>query len=82
MAKPERKPATSGFGHAIAADLIVVLVAVTDEEPRVMTIERGSALGSDSLLMKLRSRFILDSQRNQRHAISPRIKIDPAWVIG
>src|SRR5579863_5724774 len=46
MAAPEREPATSGFGHAIAADLIAVLVAVTDEQPRVMTIENGSALPS------------------------------------
>jgi len=46
MAAPEREPATSGFGHAIAADLIAVLVAVTDEQPRVMTIQSGSTLPS------------------------------------
>jgi hypothetical protein len=38
--------------------------------------------GSDSLLMKLRRRFSLVSQRNQRHAVSSRIKIGPAWVFG
>ena len=46
MGAQEREPASSGCGNAIAADLIAVLVAVTDEEPRVMTIEGGSALPS------------------------------------
>ena len=41
----ERANATSGH-DAIAADLIAVLVAVTDEQPRVMTIQSGSALPS------------------------------------
>jgi hypothetical protein len=46
MAAPNREPATAAIGHAIAADLIAVLVAVTEEQPRVMTIQDGSALPS------------------------------------
>jgi hypothetical protein len=33
-------------GHALAADLIAVLVAVTDGQPRVMTVQGGRALPS------------------------------------
>jgi hypothetical protein len=43
---PDTEGAISAVEHAIAADLIAVLVAVTDEQPRVMTIEGGSALPS------------------------------------
>lgn len=46
MAAPKKKDATSGSGRAIAADLIAVLVAVTGEQPRVMTLQDGSALPS------------------------------------
>src|SRR5580692_8117457 len=46
MAAPDRKTATAAFGHAIAADLIAVLVAAAEEQPRVMTIQDGSALPS------------------------------------
>jgi hypothetical protein len=42
--RPEAKGSTTE--SAIAADLIAVLVAVTDEQARVMTIEAGSALPS------------------------------------
>jgi hypothetical protein len=39
--------------------------------------------GSDSsLLMKLRRRFGLVSERNQRHALFPRFQGAPAWVCG
>ena len=46
MVGPNREPATAALGHAIAADLIAVLVAVSDEQPRVMTIQDGSELPS------------------------------------
>jgi hypothetical protein len=46
MVAPNREPTTAIFGHAIAAELIAVLVAVTEEQPRVMTIQDGSALPS------------------------------------
>ena len=36
-------------------------------------------IGSDSLLMKLRRRFAWFA-RNQRHAVSSRLKVAPAWV--
>jgi hypothetical protein len=42
--RPEAKASVTD--SAIAADLIAVLVAVTDEQARVMTIEAGSALPS------------------------------------
>ena len=42
---PEQR-ATMPLEHAIAADLIAVLVAVTEGEPRVMTVGEGSALPS------------------------------------
>jgi hypothetical protein len=43
-------------------------------------IDPGSAskIGSDSLLMKLRRRFGLVSQGNQRHAVSSRLRVAPA----
>lgn len=46
MATREGERAISAIQSAIAADLIAVLVAVTDEQPRVMTIQGGSALPS------------------------------------
>ena len=42
-------------GHAIAADLIAVLVAVTDEQPRVMAIQNGSTLPSGPFEQRHRS---------------------------
>src|ERR1043165_2439934 len=41
-----RPPAPTDPGHAVAADLIAVLVAVTDGQPRVMTIREAGALPS------------------------------------
>jgi hypothetical protein len=56
------EPAAQGeAGHAIAAELIAVLVAVTDGEPRVMTIHEGALpsgpfeLGHRSLQSGLRA---------------------------
>jgi hypothetical protein len=46
MATREGERAISAIQSVIAADLIAVLVAVTDEQPRVMTIQGGSALPS------------------------------------
>jgi len=46
MAGAKSGPEASSFGLAIAADLIAVPVAVTDEQPRVMTLQGGSALPS------------------------------------
>ena len=37
-------------------------------------------MGSDSLLMKLRRRFGLVSRGNQRHAVSSRLRVAPAWA--
>ncbi len=40
------KRASLHLGHAVAADLIAVLAAVTEGEPRVMTVREGNALPS------------------------------------
>ncbi len=40
------KPSDDAAGHAVAADLIAVLVAVTGDRPRVMTVQDGFALPS------------------------------------
>ncbi len=40
------KPSDDAAGHAVAADLIAVLVAVTGDRPRVMTVQDGLALPS------------------------------------
>ncbi|TIQ80605.1 MAG: hypothetical protein E5X64_36565, partial [Mesorhizobium sp.] len=44
--KAMRRPVKAGQRHAIAAELIAVLVAVTAGQPRVMTIMNGKALPS------------------------------------
>jgi len=41
-----KRPATANERHSIAAELIAVLVAVTNGQARVMTIENGKALPS------------------------------------
>jgi len=46
MVQAKRHPARTEAGHAIAADLIAVLVAVSDAQPRVMTVQRAEALPS------------------------------------
>ena len=40
------KPSDDAAAHAVAADLIAVLVAVTGDRPRVMTMQDGLALPS------------------------------------
>ncbi|RWI08705.1 hypothetical protein [Mesorhizobium sp.] len=44
--KTARRPVKAGQRHAIAAELIAVLVAVTAGQPRVMSISNGKALPS------------------------------------
>lgn len=46
MARTPQKRSTAPSGNAITADLVAVLVAVTDGTPRIMTIAGGSALPS------------------------------------
>jgi hypothetical protein len=46
MVRATEQPAGTERGHAVAADLIAVLVAVTDGQPRAMTLHDGSALPS------------------------------------
>ena len=46
VAGPPRKPKATVSAHAVTADLVAVLVAVTDGEPRIMTIANGGALPS------------------------------------
>jgi len=46
VASPPRKPKASGSIDAITADLVAVLVAVTDGQPKIMTIANASALPS------------------------------------
>jgi hypothetical protein len=46
MTQTGKPAADSELGHRTSVDLIAVLVAVTDGEPRVMTIEAGAALPS------------------------------------
>ncbi len=46
MAGTSRKARDTGSANAITADLVAVLVAVTDGEPKIMTIANGGALPS------------------------------------
>ena len=46
MARQPQKTRASAAGNAITADLVAVLVAVTDGTPKIMTIAGGSALPS------------------------------------
>ena len=46
MARSPQKTKTSHSADAITADLVAVLVAVTDGEPRIMTIANAGALPS------------------------------------
>jgi hypothetical protein len=46
VASPPRKPKASDSVDAISADLVAVLVAVTDGQPKIMTIASESALPS------------------------------------
>jgi hypothetical protein len=55
MATPTSKQSEEASGHAIAADLIAVLVAVTAGQPRVMTIQNGSTLPSGPFAQNDRS---------------------------
>ena len=55
MAGPPRKPKTSESARAITADLVAVLVAVTDGEPKIMTIANAGALPSGPFEFKHRS---------------------------
>jgi len=43
---PQKKTSTPASGNAVTADLVAVLVAVTDGTPDIMTIAGGSALPS------------------------------------
>ncbi len=55
MAGPPRKPKAIDSARAITADLVAVLVAVTDGEPKIMTIANGGALPSGPFEFKHRS---------------------------
>ena len=60
MAAPPRKPKAvnikaSDSARAITADLVAVLVAVTDGEPKIMTIANAGALPSGPFEFKHRS---------------------------
>jgi hypothetical protein len=46
VASPPRKPKASDSVDAISADLVAVLVAVTDGQPKIMTIANATALPS------------------------------------
>jgi hypothetical protein len=46
VAAPQRKNKSTDSARAITADLVAVLVAVTDGEPKIMTIANDSALPS------------------------------------
>ncbi len=46
MAAAPRKSRGSGSAHPVTADLVAVLVAVTDGEPKIMTIANATALPS------------------------------------
>ncbi|MBR0695783.1 NrtR DNA-binding winged helix domain-containing protein [Bradyrhizobium lablabi] len=46
MARSAQKSSASNSGNAITADLVAVLVAVADGEPKIMTIGGGTALPS------------------------------------
>src|SRR5271166_2951373 len=51
----QRKPAEALAALAVAAELIAVIVAVTDGEPRVLTIDEGRALPSGPFELTHRS---------------------------
>ena len=55
MAGPPRKTRETGSARAITADLVAVLVAVTDGEPKIMTIANAGALPSGPFEFKHRS---------------------------
>src|SRR4029079_8398756 len=55
VAVPPRKTKPTKDSRAITADLVAVLVAVTDGEPRIMTIANGGALPSGPFEFKHRS---------------------------
>ena len=55
MAAHPRKPRGSGAAHPVTADLVAVLVAVTDGEPKIMTIANASALPSGPFEFEHRS---------------------------
>jgi hypothetical protein len=46
VVRQPQKPSTSAAGNAVTADLVAVLVAVTDGAPKTVTIAGGSALPS------------------------------------
>jgi len=46
VAAASRKVGVTGSAHPVTADLVAVLVAVTDGEPKIMTIANASALPS------------------------------------
>jgi len=46
VAGPSRKPGKTSAANATTTDLVAVLVAVTDGEPKIMTIANDSALPS------------------------------------
>ena len=77
--------------HGLYADLheiesIAALAARTQPHVDILICQTASKtdprsaskIGSDSLLMKLRRRFGLVSKRNQRHAVSSRLRVAPA----
>ena len=55
MAAHPRKTKGSGAAHPVTADLVAVLVAVTDGEPKIMTIANASALPSGPFEFEHRS---------------------------
>jgi hypothetical protein len=55
VAGPPRKPKAPDPARAITADLVAVLVAVTDGEPKIMTIANATALPSGPFEFKHRS---------------------------
>jgi hypothetical protein len=55
VAGPPRKTKATDSARAITADLVAVLVAVTDGEPKIMTIANGGALPSGPFEFKHRS---------------------------
>ena len=55
MAAPPRKSKIPDSARAITADLVAVLVAVTDGEPKIMTIAHAGALPSGPFEFKHRS---------------------------
>ncbi len=55
MARAGKASAAMGGGSAVSADLIAVLVAVTDAQPRVLTIHDAAALPSGPFALEHRS---------------------------